>query len=210
MLATIAVGVPWTLAVTAVSFAIGAMLGIPLCALRLSHLSIFRAAAGVIVLTFRCIPPIVWLFLIYFGIGSGYFNVGAFQAATIGLGLITAANMSEIYRGSLNAVHRGQWEAAAALNLPARSRFLDVVGPQVLRVSLPSAVTYAIGLLKDSAIASTIGIVELSFQAYLLTQKTHRGLEVYAIAGLLYILISLPMAVVARRADEHLRAKVAR
>ena len=118
--------------------------------------------------------------------------------------------MAEIYRGALSAVHAGQWEAATALNLSARQSFTDVVGPQLLRIALPSGATYVIGLLKDSAVASAIGVHEIAFQAYHVSQETFRGLDVYAAAGLLYIALSLPIAWMARRLDLRLRARVAR
>jgi polar amino acid transport system permease protein len=206
----IAAGIPWTLAVTAAAFILGATLGLPLCGMRFSRLGVVRSFGAAITLTLRAIPPIVWLFFIFFGVGSGYMRINPFEAATIGLGLITAANMAEIYRGAVAAIHHGQWEAALALNLSSRHRFLDVIGPQLLRVALPSAATYAIGLLKDSAISSTIGVNEIAFQAYHTSQRTFHSLDVYAIAGLLYILISLPMAWATRRVDVRLRARVAR
>jgi polar amino acid transport system permease protein len=210
ILQAIAAGIPWTLALTATAFVIGAILGQPLCAMRFSQLTAVRLLATSLILTFRSIPPIVWLFLIFFGLGSGYLQITPFQAAAAGLGLITAANMAEIYRGALSAIHPGQWDAASALNLSTRHRFLDVIGPQLLRVALPSSASYAIGLLKDSAIASTIGVSEIAFQAYHTSQRTFHALDIYAIAGLLYILMSLPMAWLTRWADVKLRARVAR
>jgi polar amino acid transport system permease protein len=207
---TIAMGVPWTLAVTAAAFALGAVLGMPLCAMRFSRYALIRSLGGGLTLMLRAIPPIVWLFFIFFGIGFDYLQVDPFEAATVGLALITAANMAEIYRGAVTAIHHGQWEAAFALSLSSRHRFIDVIGPQLLRVALPSGATYAIGLLKDSAIASTIGVNEIAFQAYHTSQRTFHSLDVYAIAGLLYILISLPMAWATRWVDVRLRARVAR
>jgi polar amino acid transport system permease protein len=206
----IALGIPWTLAVTAAAFALGAVLGMPLCAMRFSRFGIVRALGGALTLVLRAIPPIVWLFFIFFGIGFGYLQISPFEAATAGLGLITAANMAEIYRGAVAAIHHGQWEAAFALNLSMRHRFVDVIGPQLMRVALPSGAAYAIGLLKDSAISSTIGVNEIAFQAYHTSQRTFHSLDVYAIAGLLYILISLPMAWTTRWVDVRLRARVAR
>ena len=204
------VGIPWTLALTAVAFAIGAALGLPLCAMRFSKFWLVRLLGTALILIFRSIPPIVWLFLIFFGIGIGYIQLDPFTSAAIGLGLITAANMAEIYRGSLSAIHAGQWEAANVLNLSARHKFIDVIGPQLLRISLPSAATYVIGLMKDTAVASAIGVHEVAYEAYHLSQETFKGLEVYAAAGLLYILISLPIAALARWTDLRLRAVVAR
>lgn len=210
ILLNIAIGVPWTIALTAISLIVGMLLGIPLCAMRLSKLGLIRAIANTLILILRAIPPIVWLFVIFFGLDTGYVSLSPFQAAAIGLGLITAANMAEIYRGAMSAIHPGQWEATHALGMSTWHRFYDVIAPQLFRVALPSAASYAIGLLKDSAIASTIGVHEIAFQASHVSQRTFRGLDVYAVAGLLYILLSLPIAWASRWADLHLRSRVAR
>jgi polar amino acid transport system permease protein len=202
-------GVPMTLALTAVSFVVGALLGLPLLGLSTARHRTLRVLAATIILTCRSIPPIVWLFIIFFGIGFGYIQLDPFTAGSIGLGLITGANMAEIYRGALAAIHSGQWEAATVLNLNRYHRFIDVIGPQLLRVALPSAATYAIGLLKDTAVASAIGVHEIAFQAHHLSQQTFRGLDIFAGAALLYILASVPIALLARWTDQRLRAKVA-
>ncbi len=203
-------GIPWTLAITAGAFVMGAVLGIPLCAMRVSRSWLLRYTSSTIILFLRSIPPIVWLFFLYFGIGSGYIQVGPVEASIVALGLITGANMSEIYRGALKSIHIGQWEASHALNMPRWSIFIDIMVPQLIRVILPSATSYAIGLLKDSAIASTVGVTEIAFQANFVSRRLFQGLEVFAVAGLLYILISLPVAALARYSDSVMRAKVAR
>ena len=209
-LSTVMVGIPYTLALTLVAFLLGAVLGLPLCGMRMARNRFVGVLATALILTFRAIPPIVWLFLIFFGIGSGYVSLDPFSSAAIGLGLITAANMAEIYRGSLSAIHAGQWEASTVLNLSARHRFVDVIAPQLARIALPSATTYAIGLMKDTAVASAIGVHEIAYEAYHLSQQTFRGLDICAAAGLLYIVISLPIAWLARWTDMRLRAVVAR
>jgi len=209
-LATIASGIPVTVVLTLAAFAVGAVLGLPLCAVRMAAPGALRVVAAAFILTIQAVPPIVWLFFIFFGVGSGYVQLNPFTAAVIGLGLITAANMAEIYRGALAAVHVGQWEAAFALNLNAKHTFIDVIGPQLLRIATPSAATFMIGLLKDSAIASTIGVYEIAFQTYQLSQTSFRGLSIYIAAGLLYVALSLPVAVLARWLDASLRARVAR
>ena len=108
--------------------------------------------------------------------------------------MIAATNMAEIYRGGLIAIHFGQLEAAKALNLGRWHTFRDVVAPQMFRVALPSSATYAIGLFKDSAIASTIGVQELTYQANYLAQLKFHGLEVFSMVGVIYLLASLPVA----------------
>ncbi|KQV31512.1 amino acid ABC transporter permease [Rhizobium sp. Root1203] len=203
-------GIPWTLAITAGAFVFGALLGIPLCAMNVSRSRLLHYLATAIILTFRSIPPIVCLFFLYFGIGSGYLRIGPIEASIVALGIITGANMAEIYRGALKSIHVGQWEASHALNMPRWSVFFDIMAPQLVRVILPSATSYIIGLLKDSAIASTVGVAEVAFQANFVSRRQFEGLEVFAVAGLLYILISLPVAALARYSDSVMRAKVAR
>ncbi len=203
-------GLVWTIALTAGAFMIGAVLGIPLLVARRSRFWLVRFLAMVIIQIVRSIPPILWLFLIFFGLGMGFMPISPFHAALLGLGMIAAANMAEIYRGAVASIHHGQWEAARALDLNRWSIFRDIVAPQAFRVALPSAASYLIGLMKETAVASTIGVSELAYQGNQLSQLTYRGLEVFALVGLFYVLISLPIAWLSRLADSYLLAKVAR
>lgn len=203
-------GLPWTVALTLGAFLAGAILGVPLVAARQSRILPLRFLAMVFIQIVRGIPPILWLFIIFFGLGMSVFPISPFNAALAGLGLIAAANMAEIYRGALASIHFGQWEASSALNLGRWSTLTDVVAPQAFRVALPSAASYLIGLMKETAVASTIGVSELAFQGNQLSQLTFRGLEVFALVGMFYILLSLPVAWLSRVADGYLQAKVAR
>ncbi|QEN86055.1 amino acid ABC transporter permease [Labrys sp. KNU-23] len=203
-------GLAWTAALTLGSFIIGAILGAPLLAARTNRLALVRVPTLIAIQIIRAIPPILWLFIIFFGVGMSYFPISPFVAALCGLGLIAGANMAEIYRGALNAVHTGQWEACAALDLGRWSTMKDIVAPQALRVAIPTTASYLIGLMKETAVASTIGVAELAYQGNQLSQLTYRGLEIFAIVGLFYILLSLPVAWLSRKADAALRSKVAR
>ena len=203
-------GLPWTVAVAGSSLAIGVVLGFPIMLSRNARFAPIRIVAIAFISLIRAVPPIVWIFIIFFGLGTGPLSVSPFMASLVGLGLIASTNMAEIYRGGLISIHHGQWEAAQALNLGRRSIFRDIIFPQMFRVALPASATYAIGLLKDSAIASTIGVPELAYQGARLTQETFQGLKVFGMVGLIYIVLSLPIAWVSRRADLYLRAKVAR
>lgn len=203
-------GLWWTIALTGGAFLIGAVLGVPLLAARQSRLVPLRVLAMVLIQIVRAIPPILWLFIIFFGLGMGYMPVSPFNAALMGLGLIAAANMAEIYRGAVASIHHGQFEASAALDLGRWSTFRDIVAPQAFRVALPSAASYLIGLMKETAVASTIGVADLAYQGNQLSQLTYRGLEVFALVGLFYLLLSLPIAWLSRMADNYLQARVAR
>jgi ABC-type amino acid transport system permease subunit len=158
----------------------------------------------------RGIPPIVWLFIIFFGIGTDVVRLDPFQASVAGFGLIAAGYLAEIYRGGLLAVHRGQFESAAALGMSHRTAMVRIIGPQAIRVSLPSAATYAIGLLKDSSVAATIGATEIVFRATAASRATGAGLEPFLVAALVYIVLGTPLAWLSRFADARMRARVAR
>jgi polar amino acid transport system permease protein len=203
-------GLPWTLSVTAGAFAIGALLGLPVMLAEESTYAPLRLIARAYVNLVRAVPPIVWLFIVYFGVGSELLRLTPFGAALIGLGLISSAHLAEIYRGGMISIGKGQREAAAALNLGPVYSFIDVMAPQAIRVALPPSAGYAIGLLKDSAIASAIGVPELTERANEAAQATLSGLPVYITLAVIYILMSLPIAWLARTVDAQLRAKVAR
>lgn len=207
---TLAEGIPLTLGVAACAFAIGAVLAVPILLLLRSRLMIVRVCARIVVDLVRGIPPIVWLFILYFGVSTGDFQFSSFQAAVVGLGIISAAYLAEIYRGALIGIHDGQWEAGQALGLGSVTMYRSIVGPQALRIALPSIATYAISLLKDSSIASVIGVTEVMFGATSMARQGENGLIVFGIAAAVYIALSLPLAYASRTLDTRLRAVVAR
>lgn len=203
-------GLPWTIAVTLLALGMGMVLGVPLMLGRISRHSWLRILCGSVITFVRSIPPIVWLFVIFFGIGSGYVRIQPFTAAVIGLGLIASAYMAEIYRGALLSIHKGQWEGAVALGVSSARMWAEIILPQLFRVALPAMATFAIGLLKDSAIASTIGVQEMTFIANQQAMTTYGGLEVFSLVALAYIALSLPIAWATRGIDRRMRMKVSR
>lgn len=202
-------GLPYTIAVTFGALIIGAIFGIPVMLLRMSNIWILRTSMIVLIALVRSVPPIVWVFLIFFAIGTALFPIDPLPAALISIGTIASVNMAEIYRGGFAAIHHGQAEAAAALNLSKWHTFKDVIAPQVMRVSVPLIATYTIGLMKDAAVASTIGVPDLSYQGRYVTELTYEGLTVMGFVGLLYIAISLPVAWFSRVSYNRLKRKAA-
>ena len=101
-------GLPWTLSVTAGAFAIGALIGLPVMLAEESTFAPLRLIARTYVNLVRAVPPIVWLFIVYFGVGSDLLRLTPFAAAMIGLGLISSAHLAEIYRGGMISVGKGQ------------------------------------------------------------------------------------------------------
>lgn len=201
-------GVPQTIAIAVSSFVIGALLAVPLAAGRRSKIAPLRWISVTVIETMRAIPPIVLLFIIYYGLGSGLIRLSTFESAALGLGLYAAAHLAEIYRTGLGAVDRGQWEAVGALGIPAFVAMRKVILPQALIVVIPPAAAFSIALLKDSSIASVIGATDITFRAVQQTHMDLNGLLNFGMAGLLYILLSIPVAWVARSADRVLTRKL--
>jgi His/Glu/Gln/Arg/opine family amino acid ABC transporter permease subunit len=195
---TILQGAPVTIEVTASCLAVGVVLGLFLVSGRRSGSRLVRTVARLVIDVLRGIPPIVFLFIVFFGIGSGAITMTPFQAAVIGLGLISAAHLAEIYRGSLIAVSKGQFEASQALGISATTMYTRIIGPQALRVAIPGIVTWTISLLKDSALVSTIGVAEIMSVTNQDARASGSSLTPFVIAAAVYIALGTPLALLSR------------
>lgn len=202
-------GVPATMGVTVAAFVVGCVLGIPILGGASSRYLAVRTVARVLIDLVRGIPPIVWLFIIYFGVAQGA-ALSPYPAAVIGLGLVCGAYMAEVYRSGMLAVGKGQTEAANALGLKRFQVLARVTGPQALRVTVPGAATYLIGLLKDSAAISIIGVQDVASTALSSYQQSFDGIQTFGLAALVYIALSLPFAAISRYANRWMRVGVAR
>ena len=200
-------GIVWTVVITVLAFSFGAVIGVAVAWARTAQSLIIRAIGRVWVEVIRSVPPLVWLFVVFFGLAELGLRLDGFQAAIVTFSLIASVYLGEIYRGGLAVLGAGQVEAAQSLGLGRFDLLVRIVSPQVLRTVSPSMVTYAIGLMKDSALASTIGVVEMTFRANQVTQNTGQGLTAFAIVGGAYLLLSLPLGAWARRVDSRMRTK---
>ncbi|WP_426137343.1 amino acid ABC transporter permease [Phyllobacterium sp. SL163] len=203
-------GIPATLMVTVGAFVLGAIIAVPLVLMRRSRSFPLRLIARVYIDVFRGIPPVVWLFIIFFGIGSGFLRFTSLQAAILGLGLVSSAYLAEIYRGGFLALPLGQSEAAIAMGMTRTDVLRFILGPQVFRVCLPPMATFLVSLLKDGTVASTIGVRDVMMLVSQEAQKAGGGFTPFLFAALLYILLSIPVAYYSRAIDEALRRRIAR
>ncbi|MBP1326833.1 polar amino acid transport system permease protein/cystine transport system permease protein [Leucobacter exalbidus] len=204
---TVLIGLPMTLLVTALSFGIGLIGGFPIMlGLRSRHKGI-RLSVRVIVDLIRGVPPIVWLFLIYFGVQFGAIRLNSLTAAVLGLGIISSAYLAEIYRGGFQTLPKGQTEAAYALGFNRFHTFVFILTPQAFRTVLPSITTFLLSLIKDSSIASTIGVADMVYMANQFARQNPdvAGIVPFVLAAFVYLAVSIPIALLARKLDSRMR-----
>lgn len=144
----------------------------------------------------RGTPVLVQVFFIYFGIPSlikevlgAPFKFSAITAGVITLSLNAGAYLSEIFRSGIQAVNKGQMEAARSLGLPYRKAMTKVILPQAFRIVIPSVVNQFIITLKDTSIISVIGLTELTFQGKQIVAATYKAFYVWIMVGILYFII---------------------
>jgi polar amino acid transport system permease protein len=149
----------------------------------------------------RSTPLIVQLFFVYFVAPQFGIVLSAWTAAMLTIGIHFGTYLSEVYRGGLEAVPRGQWEACRALNISPVRAYTRIILPQALPASLPGMGNYLVGIFKDTPLLSTIGVVELMHTANALGAETYRYLEPYTMVGFIFLIISLPTAAGLRRLE---------
>ena len=183
-----------TLALSLAGIVLGFLAGAAACIARVSGRPWAAALGAAYVSVFRGVPLLVQLLFIYYFLAELGFNVPALVAAIGGLSLASGAYQAEILRGALNAVPRGQSEAASALGLAPVDVWRRILLPQALRISIPPLINEFILLLKASSLVSVVGIAELTRVSMNIASMTYRPLEAYVGGGLFYLAINLCLA----------------
>ncbi len=188
------VGLKWTVALSAVGFLCGGVAGLGVALLRTSGCSrMERVIAGYIGL-FQGTPLLMQLFMVYYGLALLGIELDAWVAVAIAFTLHASAFLGDIWRGSIEAVPRGQSEAARALGLHYVPLMGKVVLPQALRISLPATVGFLVQLIKGTSLASIVGFAELTRAGNIIANQIFKPLLVFAIVGTLYFLICWPLS----------------
>ncbi|WP_157270643.1 amino acid ABC transporter permease [Azohydromonas aeria] len=194
----------WTVALSLTAFIGGGLLGLALLALRLTRWPGAERGVALYVQLFQGTPLLMQLFLAYFGLALLGLNVPAFAAAGMALTLYASAFLSEIWRGCVNAIPRGQWEAADSLALSFGEKLRHVIGPQALRIAVAPTVGFSVRVIKGTALASVIGFIELTKAGTMITNTTFRPFTVYACVALLYFALCWPLSAWSRRLERKL------
>ena len=198
-------GLKFTVTLTVLSFALALVVGLVVAAMRLNPaLKLLYIPATIYLETFRCTPMILQLFFAYFALPMLGINLSPMTAGVLSLGMCIGAYLSEVFRAAILAVDRGQWEASSALAMSWSESMRYTILPQAIRIALPSTGNYAIALFKDSALASTVSVVELLFAAQLIASETFQYITVYAIIGGFYAAVCYPTSIALRRLERRL------
>jgi len=193
-----------TIELTIISVGIGVIIGIFGGIARVSRNPILLIPSTIYVEVIRGTPLLAQLFLVYFGLPSLGINLPPFTAAVIAMGINSGAYVTEIFRGGIQSIERGQMEAARSLGLSYLQAMRYIILPQAFKRILPPLGNEFIAMLKDSSLASTIAIAELMRVGREITSRTFRSFEVLAVVALLYLAITLPLSLVVRYTERRM------
>jgi polar amino acid transport system permease protein len=184
---------PWTLLLSAIAFAGGGIVGLILLVIGIGRYKWARIFVKLYVELFQSTPLLMQLFLVYFGLPMVGIDVSAWLAAATCLTLYSSAFLTDIWRGSVEAIPKGQWEGSASLGLHYLAQLRLVILPQATRMAIPPTVGFLVQLVKSTALASIVGYYELTKTAQILTNATFQPFVIYGLVALIYFAICYPL-----------------
>jgi polar amino acid transport system permease protein len=195
-------GVALTILVTIGSLILSTLLGLIWALMRVSGVRVLSGVSAGLINVIRGIPIIVLLFYLYFVMPDLGIALTALQAAILGLGIAYSAYQAENFRAGIEAIDKGQIEAAQAIGMGWWLTMRRVVLPQAVRIVLPPYGNIMIMLLKDSSQASTITVAELALQGKLIASSTFKNTSVFTLVALMYLTMSIPLILLVRHFEK--------
>jgi polar amino acid transport system permease protein len=195
-------GVGLTILVTVGSLVLSTILGLVWAMMRVSGIRVLSGVSAGLINLIRGIPIIVLLFYLYFVMPDFGITLTALQAAILGLGIAYSAYQAENFRAGIEAIDRGQIEAAQTIGMGWWLTMRRVVLPQAVRIVLPPYGNIMIMLLKDSSQASTITVAELALQGKLIASSTFKNTNVFTLVALMYLTMSIPLILLVRHFEK--------
>ncbi|MGT2800380.1 amino acid ABC transporter permease [Streptococcus marmotae] len=182
-------GLPYTLSLSLIGFALGTVFGFFVALCRMSRLAVFRHLAMLHISLMRGIPLMVLLFFIYFGLPFMGLELDAISASIIAFTLMSSAYISEIIRSSLSAIDHGQWEAARSLGLKTSIIYRKVIIPQAFRIAVPPLSNVLLDMVKSTSLTAMITVPELFNKAKIIGGAKSDYMTVYICVALIYWMI---------------------
>ena len=198
-------GLKMTVILTVISIAIALVLGVFFGLLRVSQWIVLRAIGTTFVDIFRGTPLLVQAFFIYFGIPAALgFQMSAFTAGIITLSLNAGAYMTEIVRGGIQSVDKGQMEASRSLGVSYLQTMRKVILPQAIRTMIPSYINQFVITLKDTSILSVIGIAELTQTGRIIIARNFQSFYMWLIIGIIYFIVIMALTKLSDRLEKRM------
>lgn len=200
-------GVALTIIVTIGSLLLSTVLGLIWALMRVSGIGVLSGLSAGLINVIRGIPIIVLLFYLYFVMPEFGITLTALQAAILGLGIAYSAYQAENFRAGIEAIDKGQIEAAQAIGMGWGQTMRRVVLPQAVKIVLPPYGNVMIMMLKDSSQASTITVAELALQGKLIASSTFKNTSVFTLVALMYLTMSIPLILLVRHFEKRAARK---
>ena len=197
-------GLKWTIGLSFSALILGGIIAAVLVTLRLLRSPALNTILFGYVSLFQGTPLLGQLLFFYFGLSIMGFDVPPFVAATAAMSFYSAAFLSEIWRGSVDAIQVHQWEASESLGLSRLQTLANVILPQAMRSATPPTVGFLVQLIKDSSLATVLGFVELTRAAQLVNNATFRSFTIFGTIAVLYFILCFPIALWSRRLERSL------
>ncbi|MBP6894393.1 MAG: amino acid ABC transporter permease [Pseudacidovorax sp.] len=191
----------WTVVLSLIAFVGGGVVGGLLLAARLRGGKAVQRLIGGYVQLFQGTPLLMQLFLAYFGIALFGIDVSPWTSAAFALTLYTSAFLTEIWRGCVAAIPRGQWEASSSLALNFGEQMRHVILPQAVKIAIAPTVGFLVQVIKGTALASVIGFVELTKAGGMISNATFRPFTVFACVALMYFALCFPVSLYAKHLE---------
>ncbi len=192
----------WTVLLSLIAFVGGGVVGLILLLLRLRAGRFLSVLLSSYVQLFQGTPLLMQLFLAYFGIALLGVDVSAWTSASIALTFYTSAYLSEIWRGCVASIPKGQWEASTSLALSFTEQLRHVILPQARRIATAPTVGFLVQVIKGTALASVIGFVELTKAGSMIANVTFRPFVVFSCVAALYFLLCWPISLLAKQLEK--------
>ncbi|MEC4721223.1 amino acid ABC transporter permease [Noviherbaspirillum sp. CPCC 100848] len=191
----------WTVVLSIVAFICGGLAGLVLLLMRTSKKRTLRVISHAYIEVFQGTPLLMQLFLLFFGIALLGIDVSPWIAAGLALTLFSSAYLAEIWRGCVEAISRGQWEASSSLAMNYFEQMRYVILPQALRIAIAPTVGFSVQVVKGTAVTSIIGFVELTKAGSMITNATFAPFTVFGLVALMYFCLCFPLSLYARRLE---------
>ncbi|MFG1427225.1 amino acid ABC transporter permease [Roseixanthobacter glucoisosaccharinicivorans] len=194
----------WTILLSLIAFVSGGLVGLLVLFGRVSKHEVLRLLTAGYIEFFQGTPLLMQLFLLFFGIALFGIEVSPWVAAWLALTFWTSAFLSEIWRGCVESVPRGQWEASGTLAMSYLEQMRYVILPQAMRIAVAPTVGFSVQVIKGTALASIIGFVELTKAGTMLNNATFRPFLVYSLVALIYFCLCFPLSWCSKRLEARL------